>query len=226
MSDEAVLVLSGDADGEDLHVEAAPGTWTTVRSRAADAFVDAVAGVAAGVHVSVAGQALASRNAGQRRTAGLAVVASRLPPLPGLRVVDVIELGVAGHEVPLWQSLLGTSRARHGVHDDEAAARALAGRIGLGRWLGVDAEHLPPSVAAMTDLARGLVAAPRALVWRRPEWLAPSDIEALVEVVEEEQDRLGFAVVEIRQAPQTASPIAESPSPGPPAVDEISGSDQ
>lgn len=211
MTDMApVLVLEGDALGDHLHVEAAAATWTNVRSRAADEFVDAVAGVGGGVSVTVDGRALAPRDARQRRSAGLAVVSSRLPSMPGLRVVDVIELGVTGHDVPLWQSLVGTGAARHGAHDDEAAARALAGRVGLGRWLDVDAEQLPPPVAALVDLARGLVGAPRVLVWRRPEWLAPDDIEALVEVVEDEQDRVGFAVVEVHQMPQPIDELSDT----------------
>lgn len=128
--------------------------------------------------------------------AGLAVCDGQVPDLPGMRVLDVVLLArPAPGRTTSWRAALGSSRARTALADEEAAVRALAGRLGLATWLDVVAVGLPPPVAAATDLARGLAGAPRALVWKEPD----SDREALSAILAGEQERLGCAVLSVRR---------------------------
>lgn len=133
----------------------------------------------------------------ERVRAGLAVCDGHVPDLPGLRVLDVMLLArPAPGRATSWLALLGSSRRRTALADEEAAVRALAGRLGLASWLDAAAVDLPPSVAAATDLARGLAGAPRALVWKEPRL----DREALTACLSGEQERLGCAVLSVHPA--------------------------
>jgi ABC-type branched-subunit amino acid transport system ATPase component len=135
-------------------------------------------------------------SAGARRAAGLAVATGRIADLPGLRVVDVLLLGRP--HVGLWRSLIGRGGDQQPPADeDEADARALAGRMGLGPWLDLPAADLPPAVRVLTDAVRALVAGPAALVWRDPDWLDAADRDGLVETVRTESGRGGVATVRI-----------------------------
>jgi branched-chain amino acid transport system ATP-binding protein len=185
-------------DGGGLAVDVAAGDWLTVRSPAPRRLLDAVAGTRADVvDVAIDGRNIGPQPPPARVAAGLQVVTSTVPALPELRVLDVVLLGAWRRRPPLWQSLLATDGARAAATGHEAAARALAGRVGLGRWLDVPALDLPPGIAALTDLTRALLAQPVALVWRRPQWLAEGDDAALADVVADEQRRLGYAVLEV-----------------------------
>ena len=188
-------------EGPGLVAEAGPGQWVTVRAPDPDGLLDDIAGTARPtLRVVVDDHDVGAAPAHERVAAGLQVVASRLPALVALRVVDVVLLGAGTGRLGLWQTLLGTDRARHEAADQQAAARSLGGRVGLGRWLDVPAVGLDPGVAALTDLARALFARPRAIVWRRPQWLAGGDAASIAEVLACEQQREGFAVAEVTSA--------------------------
>lgn len=134
----------------------------------------------------------------ERVRAGLVVCEGRIPDAPGMRVLDMVLLArPAPGRATSWRAALGSSRARTALADEEAAVRALAGRLGLASWLDAPAVELPPAVAAATDLARGLAGAPRALVWQVPA----TDPEALAASLAVEQERLGCAVLTVHPAP-------------------------
>jgi hypothetical protein len=54
-------------------------------------------------------------------------------------------------------------------------------------------------VSALTDVARGLLESPVALVWRRPDWLDSEDVAVLTDILLQEQKHRGLCVVEVLQ---------------------------
>lgn len=186
--------------GGDVHFDAAPGGWVSLSHPQPGAVVAAIGGVGPGdVVIELDGEDLSSSTAVQRHAARLCTSGCRLDPLPALRVADVIGLGLRAPQPPLWQTLLGTARARMSSADDEAQVRALAGRVGLARWVDRTAVSLPLRVEALVDLTRALAGLPKVLVWRRPEWLDPVSLGAVTETVMAEQRLGGFTVVEFAQ---------------------------
>ena len=189
------------ADQPPVRVEAERGSWVQVTAPDPDGTVRAIAGTGPGaVGILLDGRQLAALNAPHRALAGLAVAVCRLDPMPTLRVADVLLLGLRAPRPHLWQTIIGTSRARAMMGDDEAQVRALAGRVGIAEWLDVAAVDLPPQVQALTDVTRALAAVPRALVLRRPTWLPAESLREMRTSVSEEQQRHGFAVVELVDA--------------------------
>ena len=195
------LVLSSpDLVGESLQVDAADGAWVTVDHVAPDGVVAAVSGIGPGdIRIELGGEDLSPRTAAQRHAAQLCAAGCRLDPLPALRVADVIGLGLRAPQPPLWQTLIGTTKARTSSADDEAQVRALAGRVGLAGWVDRTAVNLPLKIEALVDLARALAGQPKALVWRRPEWLDPASLADVNAAVTAEQRLGGFTVVEFTQ---------------------------
>ena len=190
-------VTATDIPGGDVHFDAAPGEWVPVSHPRPDDVVAAIGGVGPGeVVIELDGTDLSGASAAQRHAAQLCTTGCRLDPLPALRVADVIGLGLRAPQPPLWQTLLGTGRARMSSADDEAQVRALAGRVGLSRWVDRTAVSLPLKIEALVDLTRALAGLPKVLVWRRPEWLDPVSLGAVTEAVVAEQRLGGFTVVE------------------------------
>jgi ABC-type branched-subunit amino acid transport system ATPase component len=185
-----------------IRVRVPAGAWAVVHHPEPDALVAALAGTEpARGGIVLAGVELAAAAAHERARRGLAVVTGRLGDLPGLRVADVLQLGPrAAPPPPVWAVMAGTDRAKRVAAEDEAAVRALAGRLGLAPWLDADASRLPPRVVALTDLVRALAGAPRAVVWRSPDWLASGEAAAARAALEAEQARQGFAVLEVDAA--------------------------
>lgn len=110
--------------------------------------------------------------AAARARAGLATVTGRLPDAAELTVLDVLLLGRPLPGPFGIRGLAGEPRGDAGVQR-EAAARALAGRLGLGPLLDDRLGGLDPRQAAIVDLARALLGEPRAVVAA-----APDDAEA------------------------------------------------
>lgn len=110
--------------------------------------------------------------AAARARAGLATVTGRLPDAAELAVLDVLLLGRPLPGPFGIRGLAGEPRGDAGVQR-EAAARALAGRLGLGPLLDDRLGSLDPRQAAIVDLARALLGEPRAVVA-----VAPDDAEA------------------------------------------------
>ena len=193
------LAATGFA-GEDFRVEAPPGAWLTVEHRAPDDAVAAIGGVGPGdVTIALDGLDLSASSAAQRAAAQLCVAGCRLDPLPALRVADVIGLGLRAPQPPLWQTLLGTERARRSSADDEAQVRALAGSLGLAGWVDRTAVNLPLKIEALVDLARALAGHPKALVWRRPEWLDAVSLAEVNAALTGRYNLGSFTVVEFTQ---------------------------
>lgn len=191
------LRISGAVGADALEITAEPGDWITVPSTDAAHAVAAVEGlVDSPLTVRLGDEDLSGASPVQRHRAQLCVAGCRLDPLPALRVGDVIGLGLRAPQPALWQSLVGTSRARSSSADDEAQVRALAGRVGLAAWVGRTAVNLPLRIEALVDLARALAGTPKALVWRSPEWLDPASHAELTAAVAAEQRIAGFAAVE------------------------------
>lgn len=187
-----------DSDQPPLRAEAEQRSWVTVGCKDADAAARAIAGTGPGeVGILLSGRQVAGLDAPQRSRAGLAVALCRLPPMPTLRLADVLLLGLRAPRPHLWQTMAGTSRARTMMRDDEAQVRALAGRLGAAEWLDAPAVDLPPEIEALADVTRAIGAVPQALVLRRPEWLAPDQLGHIEAAVRDEQQRDGFAVVEL-----------------------------
>jgi ABC-type branched-subunit amino acid transport system ATPase component len=180
-----------------------PGEWLRLAAAQPDGLIEAIAGIAPATGgVVLDGTELAGLAADARQRAGLATATCRLPDLQGLRVGDVLLLGRSparptARPPRWWQEALGTSRARAAQADAEAAVRNLAGRLGLAGWVDRDAVDLPPQVAARADTLRALGSRPRAVVWRRPEWLDPSVADDLAAVIDGERRRGGVAVLEV-----------------------------
>jgi len=130
-------------------------------------------------------------------TRGVAAAGCTLDPMPTMRVVDVVGLGLHGPRLPLWQTLLGTRRARSRADDDEARARAVAGRTGIAAWVDRTAVDLPAPVGALVDVTRAVAGPPAALLLRRPDWLDPWVAAETRDVVAAEQRIHGFGVIEI-----------------------------
>lgn len=179
-----------------VRVRVAPGEWAVVAHPDADALIAAVAATGSGDGgVLLDGRELSGLPAHERARAGLATISGRIGDLAGVRVVEVLQLAAPGGG---WRAALGVRRARERSADTESDVRSLAGRVGLGPWLDKDVVDLPSDVQALTDLTRGLVACPRAVVWRRPEWLDPSAAEEIATVLHREQQRRRIPVVELR----------------------------
>jgi hypothetical protein len=185
------------ATGDEVRVP--PGTVGVLAAADPAGLLAAVAGVAPGPpRVHLGGGELSSLSAVERSRSGLAVATARPPAAFEGVLLDVVLLGSPpGGNAP--RSLLavaaGTARARTDLADAEAAARALAGRLGLARWLAVPPAAAPSAAIALADLARALLGAPRALVSRRPDWLDPIERSRITVAVEQEAARLGTAVL-------------------------------
>lgn len=191
------LVIDGQLLDEPLQARAGAGEWVVASHGYPDGAVDAVAGLLPSpVTVTLDGTDLSSEPPVERHRAQLCTATCRLDQLPALRVADVIGLGIRAPQPPLWQALVGTARARALSADDEAHVRALAGRVGLASWVEATAVNLPLRVEALVDIARALAGVPKALVWRRPEWLDPSSLQEISDAVVAEQRLAAFAVVE------------------------------
>ena len=198
----STLTLAGEVAGERISVDASDRNWVPASSTDAAAVIAAIAGlIPAPLTVTLDGQDLSTFSPVQRHRAQLCVAGSRLDPLPALRVGDVIGLGLRAPQPPLWQSLVGTARARSSHADDEAQVRALAGRVGLAGWVDRTAVDLPLKIEALVDLARALAGVPKVLVWRRPEWLNPVSLAEITAAVTAEQRLAGFTVVEFVRRP-------------------------
>ncbi len=193
----SLRITAQDLAGGALSLEAEPGAWVTVEHPSPDAVVAAIGGLGPGdVAIELDGACLTNCTAAQRHAARLCTAGCRLDPLPALRVADVIGLGLRAPQPRLWQALIGTAKARGYSADDEAQVRALAGRVGLARWVDRTAVSLPLKVEALVDVTRALAGLPEALVWRRPEWLDPASLAEVTEAVAAEQRLGGFTVVE------------------------------
>jgi ABC-type branched-subunit amino acid transport system ATPase component len=191
--------------GPSLTLDAPAGVWLSVDHPEADAAVAAVAGVGPGdMEIVLDGESLTGVTPVQRHAAQLCTASCRLDPLPALRVADVIGLGLRAPQPALWQSFVGTLAARTASADDEASVRALAGRVGLARWVDRTAVNLPLKIEALIDLARAFAGVPKALVWRRPEWLDPISLAEVHETVMSEQSSGRFTVVEFVQRPNAS----------------------
>ena len=193
------LVVDGQVEGVRAHATVDAGEWVVLTHTAPDQVVAAIGGVGArdAMTISLGGTPLEELSAGERHRARLCVTACRLDQLPALRVADVVGLGVRAPQPPLWQALVGTTRSRALSADDEAMIRALAGRVGLARWVDRTAVNLPLKIEALVDLTRALAGLPEALVLRRPEWLDAQSLAELNDVVVAEQRQAGFAVLEV-----------------------------
>lgn len=193
------LVVDGQIEGVRANAVVEAGQWGVLSHPTPDAVVAAIGGLRDGdaLTISLEGKAMHGLTAGERHSGRLCVSGCRLDPLPALRVADVVGLGVRAPQPPLWQALVGTSRSRGLSADDEAMIRALAGRVGLARWVDRTAVALPLKIEALADITRALAGLPEALVWRRPEWLDPQSLAELNEVVVAEQRLAGFAVLEV-----------------------------
>lgn len=184
-----------------VRAEAEPGAWVEITTPDADATARALAGTRPGAeNIVLEGRQLAALSAPQRSLAGLAVALCRLDPIPTMRVADVLLLGLRAPRPHLWQTIIGSRRARAMACDDEAQVRALAGRLGIAEWLDLAAVDLPPQVQALTDVTRALASVPRALVLRRPAWLPAESLREVRAAVAGEQQRDGFAVIELVDA--------------------------
>lgn len=194
----AALLLDVDApDGPvRLHVE---GGAARLAVPDPDQLLAAVSGLAPGGRVVLDRQVLGA-GARERWTAGLATATCALPAALDVPILELVALGTS---VPVRSGgvLLGTRSSRAAVADAVAAIRSLSGRIGLGGWLDRPADRAPAHVQALTDLARALVSAPRALVWRRPEWLGARGAQEVADVVEAERRRTGATAVEVVVGP-------------------------
>lgn len=186
------------ADQPPLRAEAAAGEWVSVHNADPDAAARVIAGTQDGeVGILLDGNQLGGLRAPQRSRAGLAVALCRLAPMPTMRMADVLLLGLRAPRPHLWQTIVGTTRARTMIRDDEAQVRALAGRLGVAEWVDAAAVDLPPQVQALTDIARALASVPRALVLRRPTWLPAAHLTHIDSVLRDEQQRDGFAMLEL-----------------------------
>jgi ABC-type branched-subunit amino acid transport system ATPase component len=181
-----------------LRIEADDGSWVTAVHEDPDAVAGALDGTGPGaVGILLGGRQLAGLGGAERARAGLVVATCRLPLVPTMRVADVVLLGLRAPHPHLWQTIIGTTRARQMSDDDEAAVRALAGRMGLAGWVDAPAVDLPPVVQALADVTRAVASLPDVLVLRRPEWLPTPALAEITAALRDEQVREGFTVVEL-----------------------------
>ena len=172
-----------------------PGAWATLICEDPEGVVDAVAGLRPSSGGVVLGDVeLARTDAVHRARAGLATATCRLPDLPGLRVLDALQIG-RRHRATAG-ALLATMR-RGQAAGEESATRAFAGRIGLGAWAGREVIGLPGAVVALVDIGRSLLPGPSALVWRLPQWLSAEAQEDVRAAIDGERGRLALAVLEV-----------------------------
>jgi ABC-type branched-subunit amino acid transport system ATPase component len=196
----SLLLDAFEGGGGLVRVEVPFGSRGVAAVRDPRAFVRAAAGLAPHRGAIVLDDlVLTGVSAPRRWRAGLATVLSELPDDAGPSLLDVVLLGTRHALGSTAAVAAGTRRARSQLADAEAGARALAGRMGLSGLDGPVAAA-PADARATADLARALLASPRALVWRRPEWLRQGQIRSLSEVLDEEGRRLGLAVLEVRQS--------------------------
>lgn len=154
---------------ERLHVQVAAGACAEVAVPDAPGLLRRVAGLAHPLlWIRLDQRELGRLDAAARARAGLATVDGRLPLSRSLTVLDLI---LAGRALPGRLGFLGAgTQARRDLADArEAEARALAGRLGLGPLLDQPAAALDPRAAAIVDVARALLAEPRAVVAAVPE---------------------------------------------------------
>ena len=190
-----------------LRIEAADQEWVVVAHHAADVAVAAIAGFGpATARVVLDGEHLDAATTAERHRARLCVATCRVDPLPTLKVADFVVLGLRAPEPPLWKTLLGTGQARAMNADDQAQVRALAGRTGLAGWIDRPVVDLPDLISALMDVTRALAGLPKALVWRRPDWLPAEDIAHVREAIEHERATTPFTVVEFTGAPTPPAP--------------------
>lgn len=162
-------------DGPPLRAAVAQGGWVRLAHPDPDLVLDALAGLRPSAGgIVVGGREVGALAPAARVRAGLHVVTGRVPELPEVTVLDLLLLSCrpAGARAVL-RSLVGLRGGRD--PEEEAAARAFAGRVGLADWVGRAAVGLPPGVALLADAARALLAGPRAVVLRAPEDLGADD---------------------------------------------------
>jgi ABC-type branched-subunit amino acid transport system ATPase component len=203
------FVLDGvvlGADQQPVRLAVAPGGWDTLcREDADEVFATFTSLGPVPGPLLLEGRPIDRLPARERIEAGLVAAASTVESAPALDVLDLLLLtrGVPGR-LTTWRAALGSGRARALLDDEHAAVRALAGRLGLGGWLDRGTEDLPGHVAALADVTRALAADPRALLWRRPDWLTPGEQQQLAGVLREEAQRIGCAVLEVTRAGRTS----------------------
>jgi hypothetical protein len=187
--------------GAPLTAAVADGDWQVVRHHDPDLLLDAVGGLHhAPGGITLDGLALHGTGPLVRARAGLGLASGRLPPLPGLRVRDVLLLSSPPQPGLAWRAAVGLRRHRARLADVEALARGLAGRLGVSGWTDEPAVGLPDVVEALVDLGRVVAARPRAIVWRAPDWLDGEEAGAVRGALEVEHAIGGWAVLEVRQA--------------------------
>lgn len=184
--------------GYRISVRCEPGRLYQAACGDPDRALDVIAGLAPGPgRVTLGARELSGLAPHLRARAGLGTVFSRLPPVP-LTVIEVIALpwppAVA---LQPWHALLGRSGEQQATADAHAAARALAGRLGLAAWADCPAVDLPAPVSALADVARALAGDPTALIWRAPEWLGADRLASVRELLEAEVHRTGIAALEV-----------------------------
>lgn len=147
-----------------LSAEVSAGQCASVRVPDPDGLLQRIAGFAAPqMWVRIADSELGRLSARERAVAGLATVDATLPTTSELRVLDLLLLGRPRSGPWGFLGLGGRGRANF-MAQREAEARALAGRLGLGHLLDDPASTLTAASATIVDLARALLAEPRALV--------------------------------------------------------------
>lgn len=147
-----------------LSVDVPAGAVARVTLRDPAALLDRVAGLAEpALWVRVGERDCGRLPAHERARAGLATLDGRLPRGAGLRVLDVLLLGRPPAGVLGVLGVGGEARLRR-EQEREAAARALAGRLGLGPVLETPVDELTAEQALLADLGRALLGEPRALV--------------------------------------------------------------
>lgn len=195
------LVL-GEAltDSAPLRVVVPPGGWVRIARPDADVVLDAIAGLVASTGgIVVDGRELGVLTPAARVRAGLHVVNGRVPDIPAASVLDLLLMSrrpVTGRAA--LRSVIGL-RGRRDL-DEEAEARAIAGRLGLAGWVERPAAGLPAGVRLLADAARALLAAPKAVALRAPEDLPEADAADVRETLADAQSRAGFPVLEVGHA--------------------------
>ena len=191
----------------DIDVVVEPAAWECVRAHDADELVASCAGPGApSVSVALAGIVLDGLTPAGRAAAGLGTATGRFPAFAGLRVLDVVLLGGRAPRPSLWQTVLGSAKVRAQLDDEEAAARALAGRLGLAEWIDHAASDLPENIVALADVTRALAGSPAALVWRRPQWLPVSEQDQIADALAAEQAIRGIGILEVIAASPATLP--------------------
>jgi hypothetical protein len=148
------------------------------------------------VRCSLDGARLPDGAPGARLAAGLAVATCTVPSRfegPLLELVLLVDR--RSRRARAAAAAAGARRTRAAIADGQAAGRALAGRLGLARWIDRPPAAAPPEVRALADVTRALLAEPAALVARFPRWLPEDARGALLATVEQETARRGIALL-------------------------------